>query len=123
MTGSDMGKQNTGDMNLDSQPEEGDNMLTQLQNAQVPNVEDVQEWLVVQIAGQLEVDPNEIDIQTPFSRYGLTSLQAASITALGKQMFGLPLSPLVLWNFPNIELLAQFLVEELAKSESEHFEI
>jgi acyl carrier protein len=96
---------------------------TQLMTMRSFTLEDIQDWLVTQIAEQIGTDPDTIDLRAPFSSYGLTSLQATSITALGKQLLGVPLSPLMLWNFPNIQSLSQFLVTELATSDREMLEI
>ncbi|MGA7937966.1 MAG: acyl carrier protein [Kovacikia sp.] len=112
-----------GKMNMHAQPGAVDTVTEQLRRIQIPTVEDIQEWLAAQIAEQIGSDADEIDIRAPFSSYGLTSLQATSITTLGTQQFGLPLSPLLVWSFPNIESLSQFLVEELATSDVEILEI
>lgn len=85
--------------------------------------EDIQDWLACKIAEQLGVDPDEIDIRTSFDSYGLNSVQTMNIAHLGKQFFGLQLSPLVIWNYPNLESLSQYLAEELKASELELFEI
>ena len=112
-----------GTPNMQTQPEAIGAAPQQLRSIQIPTVEEIQDWLVIQIAEQLGVDPNTIDIRVPFSSNGLTSLQVTSITALGEKMFGLPLSPLILWNFPNVESLSQFIAEELARSDTEMLEI
>ncbi|MDM9383458.1 acyl carrier protein [Chlorogloeopsis sp. ULAP01] len=85
--------------------------------------EDMQDWLASQIAEQLGIEPDEIDIKVPFDSYGLDSVQIVSIANLGKQYFGLQLSPLLLWNYPNIESLSEYLVEELKIAKLEVFEI
>lgn len=85
--------------------------------------EDIQDWLAGQIAEHIGVAPDEINLRVPFDSYGLDSVQTMSIAKLGKQYFGLQLSPLVIWNYPNVELLSQYLAEELKASELEIFEI
>lgn len=85
--------------------------------------EDIQDWLASQIAEQLGVDSDEINLKLPFDSYGLDSVQTMKIANLGKQYFGLQLSPLVMWNYPNIESLSQYLAEEIKASELEIFEI
>jgi acyl carrier protein len=85
--------------------------------------EDIQDWLASQIAEQLGVDSDEIDIKAPFDSYGLDSVQIMKIANLGKQYFGLQLSPIVMWNYPNIESLSQYLAEEMKSSELEIFEV
>ena len=85
--------------------------------------EEIQEWLVEQIADQIGHDPDDIDIQLPFNRYGLDSVQAMAITSLGQQQFGVKFSPLVMWNYPNVASLSEYLVNELTHSEVEFFEL
>lgn len=87
------------------------------------SAEDIQDWLAAQIAEQLGVDSDEIDLQVPFDSYGLDSAQIMSIANLGKQYFGVQLSPLIIWNYPNIESLSQYLAEELEASEIEVLEL
>jgi acyl carrier protein len=86
-------------------------------------LEDIQDWLATQIAEQLGRKPEEIDIKLPFDSYGLDSVQIVSITNLGKQYFGLEISPLVLWNYPNIESFSRYLLTELKTAKLEIFEI
>jgi acyl carrier protein len=86
-------------------------------------VEDIQEWLAEQIAEQLGIDSDEIDLRVPFDSYGLDSVQVMSIANLGKQYFGLQLSPIVILNYPNIESLSQYISQELEASDREVLEI
>jgi acyl carrier protein len=92
-------------------------------NPQSMSVEEIQDWLASQIAEQLGVDADEIDLRVPFEHYGLDSVQIMSIANLGKQYFGLQLSPIVIWNYPNVESLSQYLADELKNSEVEVFEV
>jgi len=87
------------------------------------DAEEIQDWLASQIAEQLGIDPDEIDIRLPFESYGLDSVQTMSIANLGKQHFGLELSPLVIWNYPNIESLSQYLADALQTSDREILEL
>jgi acyl carrier protein len=97
--------------------------LEQQHNPQSMSVEEIQDWLALQIAEQLGVDADEIDLRVPFDNYGLDSVQTMSIANLGKQHFGLQLSPIVIWNYPNVESLSQYLADELKNSEVEVFEV
>ena len=97
--------------------------VQQYRSSQSMSPEDIQDWLASQIAEQLGVEPDEIDIRVPFESYGLDSVQTMSIANLGKQDFGLQLSPLVIWNYPNIESLSRYLAEELQASEREVLEL
>lgn len=87
------------------------------------SVEEIQDWLSKQIAIQTGSDPDEIDIRIPFHRYGLDSVQAMNIASLGEQQFGIQLSPLEMWNYPNIASLSKYLAEKLANADVEFFEI
>lgn len=102
----------------------GDILEAQQQFSAKPmTADEVQDWLASQIAEQLGTDADEIDIRVPFDSYGLDSVQAMSIANFGKQHLGLNISPLVMWNYPNIESLSQFLADELAAANLETFEI
>lgn len=101
--------------------------MAKLEQFQITNqplaAEAIQDWLASQIAEELGIEPDEIDIRASFDSYGLDSVQTMKIAHLGKQFFGLQISPLVIWNYPNIESLSQYLVAELQASELELFEL
>jgi acyl carrier protein len=92
-------------------------------DSQSMSAEDIQDWLASQIAEQLGVESDEIDIRVPFDSHGLDSVQIMSIANQGKQYYGLQLSPLVIWNYPNIESLSRYLAEQLKASEREVLEL
>jgi acyl carrier protein len=85
--------------------------------------EDIQVWLVSQLAEVLNVEASEIDITAPLDSYGLDSAQAMVLAAKAGKYLGFQLSPLLLWHYPTIESLSQRLAEEVQNSESEVFEI
>jgi acyl transferase domain-containing protein/acyl carrier protein len=86
-------------------------------------VTDIQNWLLSQIAKEMGVKPDDINIQAPFDSYGLDSMLAISIANAGQKYLGLQLSPLMLVHYPTIAVLSQHLATELATSETEAFEI
>jgi acyl carrier protein len=88
-----------------------------------PTAEDIQAWLISQIAEQLGVEHEEIDITVPFDSYGLDSAQAMSIASKGEKLLGFQPAPVLLWHYPTIESLSERLAEEFADSDSEIFEI
>lgn len=87
------------------------------------SVEGIQDWLAEQISEQIGVEAGDIDIHTTFHSYGLQSVQATEITSLGRQRFGVEISPLTIWNCPNIALLSEHIASELNQNEQELFEI
>jgi acyl carrier protein len=74
-------------------------------------VETIQEWLTAHLATALKLQPDEIDIHTPFDRYGLDSLAAVMLTGELEEWLGCELRPTLAWDYPNIEELAQYLAE------------
>jgi acyl carrier protein len=55
-------------------------------------VEDIQNWLIDQFAQQLNVDPDDIDIEEPFDNYELDSSKALVLLGrlekwLGKELY------------------------------------
>lgn len=108
---------------MEVQQETGTKLSEQQPSTKPMTAEDIQDWLACHVAEQLGVDSDEIDIRSPFDSYGLDSVQAMSIANLGTQHLGVQLSPLVMWNYPNIESLSRYLAEEVASSDVEMFEI
>jgi len=83
----------------------------QTQNNQLTQTE-IQEWLVSYLAETLEIDQNEVDIEEPFTRYGLDSSSAIVMTGDLETFLGFEIDPTVAYDYPTIEALAQYLEEQ-----------
>ena len=73
-------------------------------------------WLVTQLAERLEVEPASVHIEKDFVDYGLSSLEAVNLSGELEKFLGLRLSPTLLWDYPNIKTLSEYL----AKYDSNH---
>jgi malonyl CoA-acyl carrier protein transacylase len=73
------------------------------------SLETIQNWLIAKIAKELQVTVDEIEIRQSFQYYGLSSLKAVSISGELQEWLGCELSPTLLYDYPNIEALAQYL--------------
>ncbi len=85
--------------------------------------EEIQDWLAEQIAQQLGIEADDVSLTTSFNAYGLESVQAMAIAASGKQRYGIEISPLVIWNYPTIATLSDYIEQALADDDTESFEI
>jgi len=74
----------------------------------------IQAWLVSHLAQQLNVDPESIDVSSRFTRYGLSSLEAVSITGDLEDVLGRRISPTLLYDYPTIAALSAYLGGETA---------
>ena len=83
----------------------------------------IQTWLIENLAQQLGIEPDEIDITEPLDSYGLDSAQAMLVMSKAEKLLQFELSPILLWHYPTIETLAERLAEECANSDTEVFEI
>ncbi|GAO41451.1 hybrid non-ribosomal peptide synthetase/type I polyketide synthase [Flavihumibacter petaseus] len=72
---------------------------------------DIQQWLVRQLAASLHLEPELIDIREPFAHYGLSSGEAVSLSGELEELLGRRLSPTLVYEYPSIFTLAQFLVQ------------
>lgn len=89
-----------------------------LQNDAIPNSESqigrphtadaIEEWLIRQLAEQLHVHPDDIDIREPFNHYGLESKQALILLAHLETFMGISLTPALIWNYPSIDALTEY---------------
>ncbi|WP_075901448.1 aminotransferase class I/II-fold pyridoxal phosphate-dependent enzyme [Moorena bouillonii] len=72
-------------------------------------------WLVSKLADVLELDAQEIDIHRDFTDYGLNSIEAVNLSGELENFLEHRLSPTLLWDHDNIEALAEYLAEYVAK--------
>lgn len=76
------------------------------------SAEEIQVWMVSQLAKSLGIKPDAIDVQTPLEDFGLDSAKAMVFVTKAQNMLGFEISPTLLWHYPNIESLSQRLAEE-----------
>ncbi|WP_445174313.1 AMP-binding protein [Microcoleus sp.] len=101
------------------------NLSEQLQNSDVNQSEgdgqslkrtftekEIQAWLISNLAIYLKIPSDEIDIQESFAAYGLDSAVAVSMTGELAEWIGYDLGLTLLWEYPTIETLTQYLVME-----------
>ncbi len=80
---------------------------TQIQRT--PGIDEITHWLVAELSRRLRIDPKEIDVTYEIAGYGLDSRQAIRITASLEDWLGRKLSPTLLWEYPTVSELAEFL--------------
>ncbi|MBN1991920.1 MAG: AMP-binding protein [Anaerolineae bacterium] len=73
------------------------------------NETDIQTWLVEKIAQQRQCPAADININTPFTHYGLDSLAAITLSGELADWLERPVSPTLLYDYPTIVTLAQHL--------------
>jgi 8-amino-7-oxononanoate synthase len=71
--------------------------------------EAIQGWLIDKLAEILEIEPNQIDVGQDFEEYGLESAEAINLSGDLEDYLCCRLPPTLLWEYQNIEALAQYL--------------
>lgn len=84
---------------------------------------DIQDWIAEQVGAHIAIDADDVEVDKPFSQYGVSSVQAMTIAQEGKQRFGIEISPLVMWNCPTIASLSAHIIDELNDEDRESFEL
>ena len=77
-----------------------------------PKIAEIQSWMISYLARMLEVDPEEIDTATPFDRYGLDSSAVVGMTGDLEDWLNVELDPTIVYDYPTIETLTQYLATE-----------
>jgi len=77
----------------------------------IVDVETIQHWLVTQIAEQLGIEPQDIDVRLSFSAYGLDSITGVSLAGDLEEWLSISLSPTLLWDYSTVQTLAWYLAE------------
>jgi len=75
----------------------------------MPSQDQIQNWLVEQIAELVVIDRGQIDIRAPFSSYGLSSKDAVLLSGDMEDWLDRRLSPTIVYEYPTIEALASHL--------------
>jgi acyl carrier protein len=83
------------------------------QGSQPPTAADIQAWLVSHLAAVLEIEPAQVEVTTPFDRYGLDSVAAIGLTGDLEEWLGYDLDPTLLYDYPTIESVSRHLAEEV----------
>ncbi|MGB3510923.1 MAG: acyl carrier protein, partial [Microcoleaceae cyanobacterium] len=80
-----------------------------------PGLKTIKHWLVSQLAERLELDTNDIDIHRDFTDYGLNSIEVVNLSGELENILGRRLPPTLLLDYPTIESLAEYLVEDTSE--------
>ena len=79
--------------------------------------EEIRTWLVSKIAESTGIEPREIGVEEPFAAFGLASRDAVILSGELEELLGRRLSPALLYDYPNIHILAQHLAEQLGDAD------
>lgn len=74
-----------------------------------PTAEDIQTWLIANLAEALSIDPHEIDIHEPLESYGLSSRDAVTLTGDLEGWLRRRVSPTLVWEYPTLSAIARYL--------------
>ena len=74
-----------------------------------PNAEEIQVWLIDQLARYARIPATRINIHDEFSRFGLASRDVVSLTGDFEQWLGRKLSPTLFYTYPSIYALSRHL--------------
>lgn len=77
----------------------------------------IQDWLIENLAQRLGVPTSEIEIDEPFASLGLNSVAAVSLSADLEDWLKIKLSPTVVYDYPNIVELAAYLSQSPVNSQ------
>ena len=73
---------------------------------------EIVDWLVSQLARELDLPATDIDPSRPFAYYGLDSVHAVRLTGALESWLGRELSPTLAYEYPTIDLLSRHLAGE-----------
>lgn len=71
--------------------------------------DDIRSWLVSQVARELGLEPQALDVRAPLSRFGLDSVASIGLACDLEDWLGRPVPPELLSDYPSIDTLARRL--------------
>jgi acyl carrier protein len=89
--------------------------MTQSQ-AQAPSKESIMQWMIQWIAKEMGLPTEEIETEKSLLNYSLSSVTAMMLVGDLEEWLGLTLPPTLVWDYPSIAAIADYLLEQLATS-------
>lgn len=74
--------------------------------------ERIEAWLEEWLVDRVGLDPADIHRDKPFAEFGVDSLTAVELSGELEEEFGVPLPPIVAWNYPTPAALSRYLAEQ-----------
>jgi malonyl CoA-acyl carrier protein transacylase len=84
-------------------------------------VAEIKAWLVDKIAELLQIASEKIDLKQPLAVYGLNSVKAVNIAAELEEWLGISVAPTIVYDYPSIQALADYLEQATPLLESSTF--
>jgi len=78
----------------------------------------IKNWLIEKLAEKLDLETDEIDPKRDFIDYSLNSIEAVNLSGELESFLGRRLAPTLLWDYQNIDVLAQYLAAEILPDSS-----
>lgn len=72
----------------------------------------IQEWLTHYLANLLDMDSDDVDVETPFEGYGLDSAAAVAMTGDLEDWLQIELDPTLVYDYPTVEKLSNHLATQ-----------
>lgn len=85
----------------------------------INSIQDVSEWLRVNVAAVLEIDPSEIDSNRNLDEYGLDSMQSVCLSGDLEKWLKVEISATAIWDYPTIDSLCGYIERLLVVSHRE----
>ena len=82
----------------------------QVSASQQQGLQQLQAWIIAQLAQHAGLPPQAIDPRQPFARYGIDSLKAVRMTGQLEEHLGRTIPPTLLFDYPNVTALSRYLV-------------
>jgi acyl-CoA synthetase (AMP-forming)/AMP-acid ligase II/acyl carrier protein len=74
--------------------------------------EGIQNWLVTRLASFLGLDPDDVDLDTPFAQYGLDSSVAIEVIGELSEWLAISPDPSLFWEYPSITKISRYLAQQ-----------
>ena len=80
------------------------------------SADDIKWWLANKVAAVLKIDASGVEFNTSFAKLGLDSLAAITISGELEQWLEMEIDATILYQYPTIEELSEYLIEKMAQN-------
>lgn len=78
------------------------------------DLEIIRRHITEHVARMVGVEAADVDVRSPFSRFGLASVESVFLIQELENLFDLSLRPTLAWEYPTVEQMAVFLRDQMA---------
>ena len=100
--------------NSSSEPNSPETTNRSASETTIHSASEIAEWIAARVAGEMKIAPSEIDLNQDLTTFGMDSIAAFTLTGDLAEWLDRDLRATLMWEYPSIQALAEYLSQGAA---------